>query len=396
MFGTRGMPATHGGVERAVEELSARLAARGHEVTVFCRNNYCADRRPAHRGVRLRYLPAVPTKHLEAASHSILAALAAAAGPYDVVHVHSIGPALFSWIPRLAGKRVIATVHALDWGRRKWGAAAAAVLRIGARAAARFPHATIVVSRAAGRWLEERHGRVPVYLPNGVTAPAAVPVPATPAGAPTGPYILYLGRLVPEKRVEDLIVAFRRSSYRGRLVIAGEGSFADPYVEALRRHAQGDPRVLFAGAVYGGGKEGLLSGAAALVNPSELEGHPIAVLEALAHGVPVLLSDIAEHREILEGEGAPPLLGATFKVRDPLDLARCLRRLPPGPQDDPARRVRRDHVRRRFDWDRIADATIAVYSGPGPAPSPGVHGARPDHPALPAPESVAERAERPC
>ncbi len=365
MVGCRGLPASHGGVERAVEELSARLTARGHHVTVFCRPKYCRGRPTRHRGVDLRYLPAIPTKHLEAASHTFLSALAAAAGRYDVVHVHSIGPALFAWIPRLAGRRVVVTVHALDWRRRKWGPVARAVLRLGARAAACLPHATIGVSAALCGHFQEMYHRAPHHIPNGVV----LPTNADARGAASrvtksgeAPYLLFLGRLVPEKKVDDLIAAFREMSGALRLVVAGDGAFSDAYVASLRRLATVDPRITFTGGVYGDAKEALLREAAALINPSDLEGHPIVVLEALAHGVPVLLSDIGEHREILEGEDAGGETGVLFRAGDRSDLRRGLERVLRLPRDSVSREGRRSLVRARYDWERIAEATESVYA----------------------------------
>jgi len=356
MLGTRGLPATHGGVERAVEELSARLAARGHEVTVFCRKSYCPERLSRHRGVTLRYLPSVPTKHLEAATHTLLAALSSALRSFDIVHIHSIGPALFTPIPRMARKRVVVTVHALDWGRRKWGFMAKRALRAGAWTAIHLADATIAVSKASQRYLHAAHGLSPIYIPNGVNV-------APPGDLPDSdpPYLLFLGRLVPEKKVDDLVSAFKDQPATARLVIAGDGYFSDRHVAMLHRLASGDSRITFAGAVYGDRKEELLAGAAALVNPSELEGHPIAVLEALSHGVPVLASDIEAHREILECEGAPSHLGMVFRAGDREDLRHKLMEAVQLGNDPASRERRRSFVASEYGWDRITEATEAVY-----------------------------------
>lgn len=365
MLGTRGLPATHGGVERAVEELSARLAARGHRITVFCRPSYCPDRLDEHRGVVLRYLPSIPTKHLEAFSHSLLAALRAALGRYDAVHVHSVGPALVCFIPRLTGKRVVVTIHALDWKRRKWGGPAKLALRLGAWCAVRHADATITVSRAAQRYFREHYGREPVHIPNGV---ARAPRHVSPED---GGYLLFLGRLVPEKRVEDLIRAFRSFGGETRLLIAGDGHFSDSHVDGLKRLAAGDPRIRFTGAVYGEAKEDLLARASVLVNPSDLEGHPIVLLEALGHGVPVLASDIEEHREILDDPRSPVPLGLLFRTGDWNDLAARIPEALALGRDVEARRGRGDHVAASYDWDRLARETERIYQRPAGRASEG-------------------------
>lgn len=358
MLGTRGLPATHGGVERAVEELSTRLSTRGYDVTVFCRSAYCENRVPVYHGVKLRYLPAIPTKHLEAVSQSFLSALIAGAGQFDIVHFHSIGPALFSWIPKVGGLGVVVTIHALAWQSPKWGAMSRLALRAGAAMAARCADANIAVSRQSCEYLRRVHGRDAHFIPNGVAIPVSS---ARLSECPRDPYLLFLGRLVPEKRVEDLIRAFRGADLNLRLVIAGESCFSDRYVEWLHDIAAGDDRITFVGGIYGNQKETLIAMATALINPSALEGHPIVVLEALAHGVPVLVSDIEAHRQILDDERAAGSLGVSFRTADPVDLAKQFEPLLRLPLDDVARDARRGFVQHAFAWDEITSATEKIY-----------------------------------
>ena len=362
MIGSRGLPATHGGVERSVEELGTRLAGLGHQVTVFCRPGYSRTRIPIHRGMCLRYLPAIPTKHLEAASHTFLGAIAAAFGPFDIVHFHCIGPALFAWIPRLTGKKVVVTVQALDWKRKKWGPVAGWFLRLGAWTGVRFSHGCIAVSRSVQRYFETKYGKPVVLLPNGVSPSTFSPGNRVNRwSSKSGSYLLFLGRLVPEKRVNDLIVSFRKVATDARLVIAGDGCYSEGHVGELKRLAAGDRRILFTGGVYGEEKDALLDGARAFVNPSELEGNPIAVLEALSHGLPVLISDIPEHQEILEQPGGAGRLGISFPTGDRNALAGGIERICRFPDDPGAREDRREFVLRRFDWDRITRGTEELY-----------------------------------
>ena len=157
MIGLRGIPATYGGIEAAVEGLSVELVRRGHSVTVYGRRAYTKPGIDEYRGVQLRRLPQINTKHLEAASHTVVAgAVALAKGKHDVIHIHATGPALFSFIPRLIRTACVTTVQGLDWQREKWGPVASRVLRLGAHAAVTVPHETIVVSRALERDLRER------------------------------------------------------------------------------------------------------------------------------------------------------------------------------------------------------------------------------------------------
>src|SRR5215210_1029086 len=249
MVGLRGIPASYGGVEAAVEALSAHLVQRGHDVTVYARTSYSDERLAQHRGVALRYLPQVNTKHLEAASHTLLAVADAMRRGFDIVHIHASGPALFSPLPRLAGITCVATVHALDWQRDKWGGPAAAVLRLGVRVAATVPHRTIVVSRHLQEVLRDRYGADTTYIPNGVDPTefdARVPVPDLAPG-----FVLFLGRLVPEKGVHTLIEAYRGTELAQPLVIAGPASHSDDYVREIKALAETDPRIRFIGPRFG-------------------------------------------------------------------------------------------------------------------------------------------------
>jgi glycosyltransferase involved in cell wall biosynthesis len=360
MLGLKGIPARYGGVERHVEELSARLAARGHDVTAYCRRHYTPPG-SSHRGVALRILPSIPTKHLDTPSHTLLATVDLLPRRLDVLHIHSVGPATFAFLPRLLKPRarVIVTVHGLDWRRRKWGAVARCFLSLGGRAATAFPHRTIVVSRAMQEYFATR-GRETLYIPNGVETPTPAPFDALRRfRIEKEKYILWMGRFVPEKRVEDLIAAFRTLSTEHRLLLAGELDESDPYVRKLRDAAAGDPRIIFTGGLYGTDRAEALTNAALAVLLSELEGFPIALLEAMRYGRPVIASDIPENLEAL----TPDVNGLAYPVRNVPALSDRLDQALSHPDAllPLAERAARDAA--RFDWDRIAEQTEAVYLG---------------------------------
>lgn len=304
--GTRGVPAAEGGVERHVEELGSRLAARGHDVTVYCRTNYVTDRREAHRGMRLRYVASAGTKHLDFIAHSAASTILTMRRPPDIIHYHAIGSALVAPLPRyLSRTGVVLTVHGLDYARQKWTGAARAALKVAERLSARVPHTTIVVSRALADHYATRLGRVPVYIPNGM--PEATLRPRGPAverlGLAGHDYVLFVGRLVPEKAPDLLVRAFREVPGDARLVIVGSSGFTDAYAGLVRNLAAVDPRVIMAGGVFGDELAELYSNAAAFVLPSSLEGLPITLLEAVAHRAPVIVSDIAPHLEVVGADG---------------------------------------------------------------------------------------------
>ena len=363
MIGQRGVPATFGGIERHVEELGSRLAACGHEVNIFCRPGYVPDARRHHLGMNLRYVPTVATKHLEAISHSALSTLVAMAGRPDIIHYHGVGPALLAPIPRCLGRaKVVATVHALDADRAKWGRPARQVLQAGSWLCARVPDATISVSQAIAEHYRDRYRRKVSYIPNGVTprAPRTAREIVQRFGLHPGRYVLFVGRLVPEKAPDLLIGAFRHIAGDDlRLVVAGGSSFTDEYVARLHRASASDPRVTLTGYVYGPLLEELYANAAAFVLPSSVEGLPLTLLEAASYGTPVIASRIPPHVEIL-GDDSPG--GRLFPPGEEEGLRRALVRV----LGEPARERRgadrlRASVLRRYSWTNTLTATMSVY-----------------------------------
>ncbi|OFW61969.1 MAG: hypothetical protein A2133_07195, partial [Actinobacteria bacterium RBG_16_64_13] len=298
MIGQKGVPATHGGVERHVEELGARLVELGHEVTVFTRPNYTDPSARELRGMRLASLPTIRTKHLDAIVHSVIASFACWRGGYDVVHYHAAGPCLASPLSRLRGRAVVATIHGQDWRRQKWGFVASTTLRLAEWMALRVPHATISVSESLARSYREKTGRDVKYVPNGVKIDAGDDIAVLDEfGLLDGHYLLFAGRLVPEKGAHYLIAAHSLGKTALPLVIAGDSSNTNDYVASLREKATTD--VVFTGYQYGARLAALFRHAALFVLPSDLEGLPIVLLEALAYGVPVLASDIPPNVEVL-------------------------------------------------------------------------------------------------
>jgi glycosyltransferase involved in cell wall biosynthesis len=366
MIGCRGVPARWGGVERHVEELGAELAVRGHEVTVFCRRNYAAaEGLDSWRGMRLEHLPTVGTKHLDAIVHSALATAAAMAGSFDVLHYHALGPGACALLPRyLSAARVVLTVHGLDDQRAKWGSVARTVLHTAGWLSARVPDATIVVSRDLQRHYRQLHHRPSVYVPIGAPLPKAVQ-PHSPSrlldrlGLKPGRYLLFVGRFVPEKAPDLLLRAFRAIEGDWRLALVGDSSFTQRYVQDLCRQARSDGRVVLAGLRYGAELDELYVNAGAFVLPSLLEGMPLTLLEAAAHGTPVVVSAIPPHVEVLGGDGAGHRLAVPG---DELALTVALRRALADPARERAGAAAlRERVLATYCWRAAAGATEEVY-----------------------------------
>jgi glycosyltransferase involved in cell wall biosynthesis len=360
-IGQKGIPAHFGGIEFHVDELSRQLVKRGHHVFVYVRSWYAPSDISTYEGVRLYHTPTIRTKHLDASLHSLTSSLHALVKDYDVVHFHALGPSFFAWLPRLRGQRIVVTIHGLDWRRPKWGGAARTFLKMTERTAVHLSHSTIVVSRSLQQYFERRYRRPVHYIPNGVNI-----LPASPPRAiiencrlEGKDYILYLGRLVPEKRVDWLIQAFRRTSSPYRLVIAGDDDGSEGYAHYLHELAGGDPRLLFTGNVSGQIKEELLSNALVFVTPSCMEGLPIALLEAMAHGRCCLVSNIPPHAEIID----PGRNGLLFEWNNSDQFVSALRTL--LAQEDSFRDAlgieARQKVKEEYSWESVGDATERLY-----------------------------------
>ncbi|RYU61456.1 glycosyltransferase [Methylolobus aquaticus] len=355
MIGQRGIPALFGGPERHVEELAVRLAARGHDVTVYTRPSYTDPGLLSYRGVHLKSLPSLATKHLDAITHSVICTLHAIYSGADIVHFHAAGPGLLCWLPRLVGRSVIVTLHGQDWRRQKWGGFASKVLRIGEWVSARLPHATICVSSTLKQEIDRVYGAAADFIPNGVSVVAESDTGILEKNhLKKGGYVLFAARLVPEKGCHHLLAAWAGNQSDMKLVIAGDSGFSDAYVDQLKAAAPRD--VVFLGWVYGAQLATLFRNAALFVMPSDLEGMPIALLEALGYGVPVLASDIPEIIEVL-GEW-----GATFRTNSVEDLREQLRLcLADLPRRKKLAAMASGRVAEQYDWDAITTSLLEIY-----------------------------------
>ena len=361
MIGTRGLPASYGGVEMAVEALSRELVKRGHTVSVYGRSAYCDAHLRELDGVEQIPLRQINTKHLEALSHTALStAHAIIRRKFDIVHFHATGPTMLSLATRALRMPTVATIHGLDWRREKWGTGARYALRIAAKVAATVPHRTITVSQELARLVDTEYGRSAAYIPNGVSL-VGLDLQSHVEGLQAGRFVLLLGRIVPEKQAHLLIQAFRKVESDYRLAIVGPSSHSDTYVHEVEELAQADDRVLLLGPRYGAEKAWLLHNAVAFVQPSTLEGLPIALLEALALDKFTIVSDIPENVEAVTLDGDQPH-GLVFRTGDVDDLTRKLT-LALSPESRLLSEIPGvgQLVRERYDWERVASETEDVY-----------------------------------
>jgi glycosyltransferase involved in cell wall biosynthesis len=357
-IGSRGIPGHRGGVERVIEAVTPRLVALGLDVTVYCAS-WSKYREASYRGVKLRYIYSIPTKYLDTIVRSLLSTLRDIVGPSDIIHCHGSGSAPMALLARLFGKKVVVTVHGLDWQRRKWSAFGRWFLSMGERAAIRLPHQTIVVSEELKRTLDSQYGGKVVYIPNGVEERAQrAPDRILQLGISARKYILYLARLVPEKQCHVLIEAFRSlADKRGfKLIIAGPTWHSEQYVASLRTLAGDDRDIIFLGEVDEAMLEELYSNCYAYVLPSEVEGMSLSLLDAMAFGSCIVASDIAANADLVGDSGV------LFKTGNAADLSAKLDAIIANA--DRAEQYRQKALQRmtsEFNWDRISRQWEAVY-----------------------------------
>lgn len=301
-----------GGVEIVVKELCTRMAQKGCEVTCYNRSGhhvsgveYDSVDETEYKGITQKYVPTIEKKGLAAVSSSFFAALCSAFGKYDVVHIHAEGPAFFSCLPKMLGKRVVVTIHGIDWQREKWQSGfGSKFIRQGEKNAVKYANEIIVLSKGVQEYFKETYGRETHFIPNGVNRPQIrkANLITEKFGLKKDSYILFLGRLVPEKGIRYLVEAFKNVNTDKKLVIAGGSSDTDSFMAELKELAKEDDRILFAGFVQGEMLDELYSNAYIYTLPSDLEGMPLSLLEAMSYGNCCLVSDIPECTEVVENK----------------------------------------------------------------------------------------------
>lgn len=360
MIGQKGYPPIHGGIEKHVAELAARLPGLGIAVDIYSRPHYSQLNGPADLdGVQVRRLPSIPTKHLDAITHTVVSTMDVLFRDVDLVHYHALGPGLLAGLPRLLrGKPTVVTVHGLDWQRDKWGPVARRILKMGEVASVRAPSGTVVVSKALRAHYLAQYKQATTYIPNGIVPPVYREADLIRQAGIKGKFALFVGRLVPEKGCHLLLEAWRRLPAALRqeyeLVIAGDAGFTPGYVEKLKKEAPAG--VHFLGYVHGPILDELYSNTELMVLPSTLEGLSITLLEGMSYQRCCLVSDIPPNVEAAGGQAV------LFASGDAADLGRKLAEALP----DEARRARlgaagQIHAIEHYSWDRVAGMTADLY-----------------------------------
>lgn len=359
IIGQKGIPATYGGVEKHVEELSTRLAKAGHEVFVYARKNYTPSYLITYRGVRLISLRSIATKHLDAISYTFFAILDVVRKDVDVIHFHSIGPSSLIWLVKLLKPNtpVVATFHSQCYHHKKWGYLAKLYLKFGEAVICTMADKTITVSRVLCDYAKTKYGTEAEYVPNGVHVKDHKDFDEVNVwGLEKGNYIVSVSRLIRHKGIHHLIKAYKRLKTDQKLVIVGDGAYTEEYVHELYSLAGKNQNIVFTGTQTGPALAWLFANACLFVQPSESEGLSISLLEAMAYGLPVLVSDIPEN---LEAAGEHSFV---FKNRNVADLLKQLVYILEHPAA--ARKkglANMARMNKEYNWDIIAEKIINLY-----------------------------------
>ncbi|MGB3478300.1 MAG: glycosyltransferase family 4 protein [bacterium] len=351
--GQKGIPSKFGGVEKHVEELGIRLAHKGYNIITYTRRNY-SNFKGMYKGIRVLSLPAISQKHTEMISHTFFSLLSLLDKKVDVIHIHSVDPAILSFIPRLNSK-VVVTSHGQAYRREKWGPIAKSFSKLAERAFTVFPDKRIAVSKTLKKYYEEKYNCDVIYIPNGVNVKAVSSTSAiTKLGLSKNEYLLFVGRIIPTKGCETLIKAFSKIKTSKKLVFAGGSSYSDTYFTDLKRKA--NSRTMFLGYRYGDELAQLYAHAYCCVLPSEIEGLALTLLEAMSYGKCVVYSDIPENVEAAEGVGIPFF---NKDIDDCADKMKCAINNPDFCQKLGVAATAR--VRRDYNWSKIVTRTEEVY-----------------------------------
>lgn len=379
MLGHKRIPSREGGVEIVVEELATRMAALGHDVTVYNRKgSHVAGigneqkeygKNYDYKGVRVKTAFTLPQKSLNAIVYSFFATMKACFSGADVIHFHAEGPCAMIPLARLFHKKCVATIHGLDWQRAKWGGFATGFLLFGEKMAAKYADQVIVLSEGVKQYFADTYGRQTVLIPNGINRPQMknAKIIKKKYGLEGQDYLLFLARLVPEKGVHTLLAAYEKSEVTIPLVIAGGSSHSGEYCQKIEKMAEkinagGLQKVIMTGFVQGEELEELYSNASLYILPSEIEGMPLSLLEAMSYGNLCLTSDIPENTDVTQEYGVSFATGSVDALSEKI-VELCTNMAVLRKEEKYKSERIRQYILARYNWDAVVTQTLACYTG---------------------------------
>lgn len=366
MIGHKRIPSREGGVEIVVEELSTRMVKKGIEVTCYNRKGkHALDKSQKvnhikeYKGVKLKSVLTIDVKGLAAMTSSFFGAIKILFSKNNIVHFHAEGPcAMIPIIKFFSKKKIIVTIHGLDWQRAKWGGFATKYIKFGEKMAAKYADEIIVLSENVKKYFKDTYNRETNFIPNGVNKPDIkdANIIKDKFNLAKDSYILFLGRLVPEKGIHYLIEAYNKINTDKKLVIAGGSSDTDTYFNELKEKSKDNKNIIFTGFVQGEELEELYSNAYIYVLPSDLEGMPLSLLEAMSYKNCCLTSDIPECKTVMNDNGV------IFKKSDVNDLKEKLQYLVDNVDKvNKYKSEAQDYILKKYNWDDVVDKTIELY-----------------------------------
>ena len=366
MLGHKRIPSREGGVEIVVEELATRMVQKKHEVVVYNRKgknvqdkNADEDKKKLkeYKGVKIKTIPTINKKGIDALLYSFFASIAVLFGKYDVIHYHAEGPCAMLWIPKIFRKRIIVTIHGLDWQRSKWGGMATKYIKFGEKIAAKYADEIIVLSKGVQEYFKDTYNRDTIFVPNGVKKPVVKNpnIIQKKYNLEKDSYILFLARIVPEKGLHYLIEAFKQIATDKKLVIAGGASHTNEYLEKIKEMVKDDTRIIMTGFVQGEELEELYSNCYLYCLPSDIEGMPLSLLEAMSYGNRCLVSNIEENVQVGEQ------YVESFKKGNIEDLKIKLEKLIAQKIDKNTKDEIQQFILKRYNWNEIVNKTLEIY-----------------------------------
>lgn len=366
MIGHKRIPSREGGVEVVVEELATRLVKNGHKVDVYNRKGRNVQDKNAdkekrnlkeYKGVKIITIPTINKKGIDALLYSLFATIKIIFKKYDVIHYHAEGSCAMLWLPHIFKKKIVVTIHGLDWKRSKWGGFATRYIKFGEKLAAKYADEIIVLSEGVKKYFKNTYNKDTTFIPNGVSKPTIkeTNIIKNKYNLNKNDYILFLARIVPEKGLHYLIKAFKQINTNKRLVIAGGSSHTDGYLNEIKEMINDDERIIMTGFVQGQELEELFSNCYLYCLPSDIEGMPLSLLEAMSYGCNCLVSDIEENLQVTEN------YAMSFKKGNVEDLKNKLNEMLKGNNRKKEEII--NYVLDKYNWDNVVKNTERLYLG---------------------------------